>query len=287
MRALGTRTLLPSLALAVMATQARAQAPAFMEATSEADDGKPATAMWNVVDGNNGSVWCAKSGQKEALNFTFEEPVVVTHLTLLLPHQKGDNGVVDRSVARPKVVFVADVEHRVEAKFKDTLELQSLELTPPAKGRRIVVEFDESYPGAAEGGTLCLAELSLRSKTKELTTDLAGKARGVNTPARKLLHEWHDDISAPQRTLLFNVDGTFRYNYAPLLGDEKPVKLKGRWTATGGSVTLETGGKSYTLQTRMTQVDNGDGMHTELQLSGDAPHNSLIETFKPAPLLLP
>ena len=280
----------PSLAVAVviaLAPAVRASSPAFIEATSELDGGKPATSMWNAVDANTGTVWCTQkqSSGKQAINFTFDDAVTVTHIGLLAPHAK--DGSVDKVNKRAKIVYVADVGHRVEAKFKDTAEMQVLELTPPAKGRRVVVEFDESWAGAADDAPLCVAEIVLKSKAKELTSDLGHKARGMNAPARKLLHQWHDDLSAPTRTLLFNVDGTFQYRFTPLLDDQKPAKLKGKWSAGGSSVTLDTGGKSFTLKTRLTTIDDGDDPHTELALSGEAPHPSMIESFKPAPLLLP
>ena len=280
------RFCLPTVVLALAPGFALAS-PAFIESTSELDGGKPATTMWNVVDDNGATVWCSakQSSGKQAINFTFEEPVTVTHIGLLFAH--GKDGVVDKTNKRPKIVYVADVGHRVEAKFKDSPDMQVLALTPPAKGSRVVVEFDESWPGVADDAPICVAEVVLKNKNKELTSELAQKARGMNTPARKLLHQWHDDLSAPTRTLLFNVDGTFHYRFTPLLDDEKPAKVKGKWTASGSSVTLEVHGKSYTLQTRLTKIDDGDDPHTELALSGEAPHPSMIETFKPAPLLLP
>lgn len=273
-------------ATGLLSTTALASSPAFMEATSEQDAGKPATSMWNAVDGNPGTMWCTSGppGRKEALNFTFEEPVTITHLGLLLV---GKDGVADKTNKRPRVVFVADVEHRVEARFKDVAEMQTLELTPPARGTRVVVEFEEAAPGATDNAPLCVAEVVLTSKGKDLTDGLGAKARGVSAASRTLLHQWHDDISAPMRTLIFNVDGTFIYRFQPLLDDEKPARLKGKWTATGTSVTLETGGKSYRLATRLTAVDGGATGSTVLNLSGTAPHPSMIGDFNPAPMLLP
>ncbi|MDP2343387.1 MAG: hypothetical protein Q8O67_20685 [Deltaproteobacteria bacterium] len=280
------RALLSSVVVAGFASAAAAS-PAFIEATSELDEGKPATAMWNVVDDSVNTVWCShkETDGKQAINFTFEDSVTVTHIGLMFPHAK--DGAVDKTNKRPKIVFVADVGHRVEAKFKDTPDMQVLELTPPAKGNRVVVEFDETWPGVAADAPICVAEVVLKNKNKELSSELAAKARGMNTPARKLLHQWHDDLSAPTRTLLFNVDGTFHYRFTPLLDDQKPAKVKGKWSAGASTLNLEVGGKSYSLQTRLTKIDDGDDPHTELALSGEAPHPSMIETFKPAPLLLP
>ncbi|HEY1101597.1 MAG TPA: hypothetical protein VGF99_21845, partial [Myxococcota bacterium] len=152
---------------------------------------------------------------------------------------------------------------------------------------RVVVEFVEPYPGAADDAPLCVADVSLKAAGKDVTSGLAGKARGVNTPARKLLHQWHDDISAPSRTLIFNVDGSFLYRYASLLDDSKPVKLRGKWSATSGNVTLDVGGKSYRLETQFTKIDGGGEGVELLTLAGTAPHESMLGELRPAPLLLP
>lgn len=280
-------SLVASAALCFAALPAKAGAPAFIEATSELDGGKPATSMWNAVDNNVGTIWCSEKqvSGKQAINFTFEESVSVTHIGLLFP--RGKDGGVDRANKRPKIVSVADVGHRVEAKFKDSLEMQILELTPPTKGRRIVVEFDEFWAGATDDAPLCVAEIVLKSKTRELTGEIAQKVRGINTSGRRLLHQWHDDLSAPTSSLLFSMDGTFTYGFTPLMDDQKPLKLKGRWSAGGNTLTLEVKGKSFSLETRLTMVDDAGAKYPELSLAGVAPHPSMIATFKPAPLLLP
>jgi hypothetical protein len=87
--------------------------------------------------------------------------------------------------------------------------------------------------------------------------------------------------------LVFNVDGSFTYRFESLLDDSKPVRLKGHWTAAGSTLNLDTGGKSYKLEMRFTKVDSGSGNVEVLTLAGTAPHESMIEEFKPAPLLLP
>ncbi len=275
-----------TIVVGLTATTAMADKPAFIEATSERDDGKPQTSMWNAVDGNPGTMWCSQASpdQKEALNFTFEEPVVITHLGLTFV---GKDGAADKTNKRPRIVYVADVEHRVEAKFKDTSDNQVLELTPPAKGTRVVVEFEDAYAGATDDAPVCVAEVTLKGKGKDVTDGLGAKARAINSPGRKLLHQWHDDISAPSRTLIFNVDGTFIYRFEDLMGEEKPVKLSGKWSAGAGSVTLDVGGKSYKLNTRLTAVDGPKRDTWLLTLSGNAPHPSMVNDFNPAPLMLP
>lgn len=278
--------LLLAVPLAVASAPAAAEDIAFVEASSERDDGRPATNMYNAVDGKDTTAWCTKGDDREpVLSFGFDQPVTVTHIGLVVGAVKGGN--LDRSTRRARVVTVGDVEHRVEAKFRDEAALQVLELSPPAKGRRIVVEFPGVYDGQGDDAPLCIAEVVLKTGGRELTgNQIATKLRALNTPSKRLLHEWLDDVSAPQRTLLFNVDGTFTYRYEPLL-EGKPARLRGKWTAVDRAITLEWGGKSFRLKSRLTKIDEGDGSTVELVVAGEPPHPSMAATYRPAPSRLP
>lgn len=277
-----------TLALVVLALPSAAWAEdiAFVEASSELDDGKPATNAYNAVDGKDTTAWCTKKDDATGavLSFGFDQAVTVTHIGLVVGAIKGTE--LDRTTKRARIVYVADVEHRVEAKFKDDATMQILELKPPAKGKRIVVEFPGAYDGAPDA-PLCIGEVLLRHGGTPMTgASVAAKVRALNTPSKRLLHEWLDDVSAPARTLLFNIDGTFTYRFEPLL-EGKPAKLRGKWTATNGAVTLTIGEKSWRVETRVTKVDDGDEHTVELVLSGDPPHPSMAGTFRPAPARMP
>ena len=272
------------VSLALLALPVAAEDIAFLEASSELDDGRPLTNMYNAVDGRNGTAWCSKKEDAGSayLSFGFDQPVTVTHLGLVVGALKGTD--LDKTNKRARIVYVADAEHRVEAKFKDDAALQLLELVPAAKGRRIVIEFPGAYGPDAP---LCLAEVVLKNKDVLMTgANVASKMRAVNRPARRLLHEWIDDVSAPSRTLLFNLDGTFSYRFEPLL-EGKPKKLKGKWSALDRSITFTIGDKSWRVDTRIAQVDGGDSDTTELVITGDPPHPSMAATFRRAPARLP
>jgi hypothetical protein len=273
------------LVVAALPSAAWAEDIAFVEASSELDDGRPASSVYNAVDGKETTAWCTKKDDESAaLSFGFDQPVTVTHIGLVVGAIKGTE--LDKKTKRARIVYVADVGHRVEAKFKDDGAMQILELKPPAKGKRIVVEFPGAYDGAA-GEPLCIGEVLLKNGGTPMTgANVATKVRGLNTPSKRLLHEWLDDVSAPTRTLLFNIDGTFTYRFEPLL-EGKPAKLRGKWTALNNSVTLTIGDKSWRVETRLTKVDDGDEHTVELVLSGDPPHPSMAGTFRPAPARLP
>ena len=290
MRASFLAVLLPVVGV-VTASAAHAEDVAFVESSSELDDGKPASSMYNAIDGKDTTAWCAKPGDAmPLLSFGFAEPVTVTSITLLVGATKGTPIDLDKSKKRARIVYIGDNDHRVEAKFKDDVGVQTLELSPPAKGKRIVVEFPGVYDGAAPDAPLCVSEIVLKSKNNELTgASVATKLRSMNGPGKKLLHEWLDDVSAPTRTLLFNVDGTFAYRFEPLL-EGKPAKVRGKWTAAGSSVTFTIGDKSWRMESRITRVDEGaspDAATVELTLQGDAPSPSMAATFHPAPSKLP
>jgi hypothetical protein len=271
----------------MLALPAAAEDIAFMEASSELHDGRPATNMYNAVDGRETTAWCSKAedANSAVLSFGFDQPVTVTHLGIIVGAIKGSG--LDKTNKRARIVYVADVAHRVEAKFRDDGAMQTLELSPPAKGRRIVIELADAYDGSSPNAPLCVAEVVLKNKNAVMTgNSVASKVRALNTPSKRLLHEWIDDVSAPSRTLLFNLDGTFKYRFEPLL-EGKPAKLKGKWSAVDRAITLTIGGKSWRIESRLTKVEDGSAQTVELVLAGDAPHPSMAATFRPAPARLP
>ena len=278
--------LLAMVVALVPALPVHADDVAFVEATSELDEGKPATQAYNAVDGNRGSAWCAsKSDDKPALAFGFDAPTLVTHIGIVVGAVKSD--AIDKDNKRARIIVVNDGQVRREIRLKDDATLQSFELNPPAKGNRVVVEFPYTYAGKEPDAPLCVAEVQLRTHANVLVgTQMAAKLRALNTPSKRLLHEWVDDVSAPTRTLLFNADGSFTYSFVPLM-EGKPVKLKGRWTAIDHALTLDVNGKTFHIQTRLTNVDDGGQHAVELAVEGESPDASMIGQYRPAPLKLP
>lgn len=276
---------LVTVAAASSATTARAEDVAFVEPTSELDDGRPASYVWNAIDGKDTTAWCSKQNPEgEALAFGFDAPVTVTQVGVVVGAVKS--GDLDKARKRARLVYVSDQQQRREVTFKDEPGLQMVDLPSPAKGQRIVVEFAQFYEGGSPGAPVCVGEVVLKGKGGAMSGDRTGaKLRGLNTPSRRLLHEWLDDPSAPSKTLVFNLDGTFTYKYTPLL-EGKPAKVRGKWIASGGSVTLEAGGKSYPMKTQLTAIDEGDGKTQQLTLSGEGPHAQIAGDYKLAPLKL-
>lgn len=269
-----------SVAAALSSTGANAQALAYIEASSELDDGKPATFAYNLVDGKDTTAWCGKPGARgERLVFGFTKSATITELGVVAGAVKGNE--VDKRRHRARQVVVSDGRVERVIPLKDTHELQAVKLEPPAQGRMIVVEVRETYPG--EPGTpVCLGEIQMKGARDFTGGDLAKQVRALPTPARRLLHSWVDAVDAPERSLQFALDGTFTYDYTPFI-EGKPVRLQGKWKASQRTVTLEVGGKTYNLQKVLSQIQGENGSSEQLTLSGDGPHPSLNHAFVIAP----
>ena len=264
---------------------ARAASPlAYVEAAHELDDGRPATSAYNLVDGKPATAWCSKGRpHREEIIFGFKSKQKVTHISVIVGAMRGKE--LDKRRARPRVLAVTDGSIRREIEIKDTAEPQLIELEPAATANRLLVTVLETRAGATPDAPVCMRELQLRKANRVLTGPEVGKAlRGLSTPARRLLHSWVDEPAAPERTLLFSLDGTFTFTYEPLM-DGKPVRLKGKWRATKKTVTFEVRGKKTRMKSLLTKLDDGEGqIVTQLRLSGDGPSEAMNFEYQPAPM---
>lgn len=275
--ALGVAALFTALA----ASGARADALAYIEASSELDDGKPASFAYNLVDGKDTTAWCAKPNPAggDRLVFGFTKPVTISEIGIVVGAVKS--GALDKRRHRAREIVVSDGRVERTLKMKDTVEMQKVKLNPPAKGRMLVVEVRQTYAG--EPGTpVCIGEIHLKGGRNYTGGDLARQVRSLPTPARRLLHAWVDEVSAPERSLTFALDGSFTYDYAPLM-EGKPVRMRGKWKAGHRTVTLEFRSKTYHLKKVLSQIDGDEGVSEQLTLSGEGPHPSMNHAFVIAP----
>lgn len=266
---------------ALLASGARADALAYIEASSELDDGKPASFAYNLVDGKDTTAWCSKPNPSgsDRLVFGFTKPVTISEFGIVVGAVKGSG--LDKRRHRAREVSVSDGRVERILPMKDEGGLQKVKLDPPAKGRMLVVEVKKTFAG--EPGTpVCIGEIHLKGGRSYTGGDLSRQVRSLPTPARRLLHAWVDEVSAPERSLVFALDGTFTYDYTPFI-DGKPVRLRGKWRASHRALTLEMGSKSYHLKKVLANIDGDEGPSEQLTLSGDGPHSSLNHAFVIAP----
>jgi hypothetical protein len=272
------------LATTLAAPHALAGNLAFLEASSELDDGRPRSYVYKLIDGKETTAWCSKPNAEggETITLGFLKPDKVRELTVVVGAVRG--GKLDKKRARAKLLSVSDGQMEQQFPLDDSAKPQKLKLNPPAKGRMIVVRIDEIYPGEP-GSELCMGQMTIKGRAVYGGDNTGREVRSLPTPARRMLHQWVDEPSAPERTLILGLDGTFRYEFVPLM-EGRPVKLVGKWRAGHRSLTLETRGKKYVLKKRLTEVENDYGKSQQMTLQGDAPHSSLNADFVIAPATL-
>jgi hypothetical protein len=274
-----TARLVPFLALALLsASQAGAQSLAFVEASSELDDGKPRSYAYNLIDGKDTTAWCSKPNPgTERLVFGFTKRATVSEFGIVVGAIQG--GKIDKRRHRAAEVVVSDGQVERILPMKDEPGLQKIKLNPPAKARMLVVEIRGLHDGEA-GTPLCIGEIHL--KGGRVYTGKGKEVRSLPTPARRLLHSWVDDVGAPERTLIFGLDGKFRYEFTPLM-EGKPRTIVGDWRAGSRTVTLEWRGKKYVMKKRLSKIDGDFGETQQMTLQGDAPHSSMNADYQIAP----
>lgn len=273
---------LMSLLVGCAAAPAAATSLAYVESSSELDDGAPATYGYNLVDGNENTAWCSRPGPGSAspeFVFGFAQPVTLKEVGLIAGAIKS--GALDKERARARQVALSDGRVEVTLPLRDTAELQHLKLATPVKGRMFVLRIQDTYAGGP-GSPTCMAEVQLRGAQAYTGGTIGGQVRALPIPARRLLHAWVDEVSAPERSLVLAVDGTFAYDFTPLI-EGKPAKLRGRWRANQRTLTLEVGGKSYAMRKVLSEIETEDARGEQLTLSGEGPHPSLNASFVIAP----
>lgn len=276
------RSLLPFLAAAVVSTAgpAAAQSLAFVEASSELDNGRPRSYAYNLVDGKDTTAWCSKPNPgAEKITFGFTKRATVTEIGVVVGAVKG--GKIDKRRHRAAQIVVSDGRMERILPMRDEPGMQKVKLNPPAKGRMLVVEVRELHMGEA-GTPVCVGEIFLKGGHVYTHSKIGREVRSLSTPARRMLHTWVDDVGAPERLLTFALNGKFYYEYTPLM-EGKPIKLIGDWRASHRGLTLEWRGKKYHLKKRLTDIEGDFGASKQLTIQGKAPHSSLISDYQVAP----
>ena len=90
---------------------------AFVEASSELDEGRPATYGYNLVDGKDTSAWCSQEQpNNEAVMIGFDRRVKITKVGVIVGALKG--GKIDQDaiadVASLNVTLLTEMDNAVD-----------------------------------------------------------------------------------------------------------------------------------------------------------------------------
>ncbi|MEW5848398.1 MAG: discoidin domain-containing protein [Myxococcota bacterium] len=286
------RELCGAATLLLLGTVARADKSvpgvfSYVIATSSENGEAPSTWPFNALDGKPTTGWCtAGDAVGQSLVLGFMKPETITHVG-------GVPGVVvgtllDGGHARVRELELNDGKERRTVVFIDDAKLQEVMLQPPMTVRELTITIKDVFPSEKAGAGACLGELSLRKGDMPLTGEaVARQVRGITRPKLRLVGPWVDNPSAPERFLTLALDGTFTWRFEPLM-EGSPTTLSGTWDVANGRLQLKPrAGKPSALKYTHDKVQERGGTFQQLVLEGEAGHEKLPGSYRPAVLLNP
>lgn len=295
-------SLLPLVALC--AIPAHADGPAYAESNlTVEDDIRTAPEQkqnpYVLFDGKAQTAWC-KATNDAFVVVGFSNIANITHIgvTLDVPKTGKDAGKTDKTDKANKPdpadptgaktslsLLISNGETEVTVPLKSTGDAQTVEIRPALKGKRLHVRLvGKNVAGEMAASDLpCIGELQLKDGNKQHTSPSgASKALALTGVQKLLTRAWIDDPSAPERNLVFAADGTFLFQYEPILDENgKVTTLRGTWQATEKSLRLDVDGKSYNLSLQTSGSHAGD---LEIAIIGEGPHPKLPTNFRALPV---
>lgn len=195
----------------------------------------------NLLDGVSSTVWCSRGADalSETLSFGFAEPVTLSRVEVTTGNAASDQTF--HAFSRVRKLLLRGPDATATVAVEDRPGLQSVQLEKPLRGKVFGVEVLDSYSAEDPLAPVCLADLIPYAGS----TALAGPALRrslVYQPARvELLGLWFGGPEgAPDRTLTFFLDGTWRYAPEGTTARVKP--LAGKWWLKSGQVWLSLPG---------------------------------------------
>ena len=252
---------------------------AYLYASSEEHDGKPRSYVYNLIDGKDGTAWCAKPGaENQALVYGLKKATQITKVTIVPGILK--DGDFDGEKRSARHLLISDGTTVRDIELARAAEAQEIKLDPPVHAEEITITISETH--GPSDAPLCIPRLDIWRKGANLSSGMHQKVRSLSTSARKLVHRWTDNVDAPEKTLLLAIDGTFTFHFEPLL-EGKPLTIRGTWRGGRRKLRMESRGKSGPLSPVLSEVDDGDGVRTQLTLSGKGLSEHLAGDYQPAP----
>lgn len=267
-------------AVLLLAPGVSAQDVAYVEWTSDGSEGKPGAWGYNAFDGREGTAWCsAGDGVGETLTVGFIGKQKVSEIGVIVGALS--KGQLDKGRARLRQLTVSDGRTKLTLSFRDTPDLQFVKFKPQLDSEKMTFQVADVFHGAERGAPICISEIRLKRGSSEITGVSVGqRVRSLTTPKQRLLHLWVDQPGAPERYLVFSMDGTFRWVYAPIL-EGKGTRIFGEWYVNGSQLTLKSrAGTSGHYKIRHQRVDDGDQTHGQLVIEGSGLHDMIPGTYQ-------
>ncbi len=258
-----------ALLLAAAAANA-APSVGWVRASGQLDASTPSRySPLNLLDGLPATAWCSRDADalKETLAFGFAEPVTLTRLEVTTGNAASEQAF--HAYSRVRKLLLRGPEATATVTLEDRLGPQSVLLEKPLKGRAFTLEVLDSFSAEDPLAPVCLADLLPFAGATPLAGAVLRKQLGTQPGRTEVLGLWYGGPDgAPDRTLAFFLDGTWRSLPEGSSGHGKP--LAGKWWTKAGEVwlTLPGAGKVEARPRVVAQKDAAGKPLVTLVLDG-------------------
>lgn len=234
----------------------------------------------NLLDGRDNTAWCSPTGDplNELLSFGATAPVKIDELKITTGNN-FDSTTFNEFARAKKVVLKAGKQTRT-LKLEDVRGPQTLAVTPPLEGTRFTLEVLDSYAPDDPDAPVCLTDVIFSASGRALSGNWMTTRLKYDKQIDAVLGPWFAGFDkTPDRFLVFNFDGTFRYSFEPYdTVRAKPEALEGTYDISAARVTFTVGGKRSAAKWSREPGKKG----LSLTFDGDLPEQ-LKQAFRSVP----
>lgn len=237
-RARNWKTVVFGLTLTVIGADiAQAAEPlAYVRSSSQHGKARVHHAL-NLLDDDPESIWCegrAGLGEGEEIRFFFKRPQRIDRI-VIAPSSKTGRHI--------EVVRVSDGTNTVQIPIGDAIVEQPLR--QPMRGKTYTVSI-EQVGGKNAGASLaedvaCLGDVLLYQGKQLFGGKMPANKLRYDKMRDQVLGRWSGEpLGAPEKFLTFALDGTWEWNFQPLL-DGKPERASGEYRFRGNRLLMRVG----------------------------------------------
>ncbi|MGQ0507868.1 MAG: NADase-type glycan-binding domain-containing protein [Myxococcaceae bacterium] len=227
----------------------------------------------NLLDGREITAWCSPTGDalSEVLIFGFKGIAKIDEIRVYT-----GNGFDDKTFeqySRVKKLSIKGPAGAQSFSVADQRGQQSVSLNPPVTGERFSVEVLDIYSAEDLDNPVCITDLVFYSDGKPLNGPWLTPKLKYDRNRASVLGTWFSGhAGAPDRSISFFFDGTYRFLFDPFDPTEKTRSFGGSFEVGGGRIVLEGVPGKGKISARLHREGEGKGDRS-LVFEGDLPED--------------
>ncbi|MBI5511508.1 MAG: hypothetical protein HY903_22355 [Deltaproteobacteria bacterium] len=212
---------------------------AYVRASSQylAEKAPAAYHPLNLLDDDPATVWCEGidgTGEGEEIRFYFKEAQKVDRVVVTPTPETG---------RRVSIVRLSDGTNNVNIELADSIEQQPLKrpLSGTTYTLTVVQVAEPQRESKLDKSVACLADVLLYFKNKPFGGKTSPDKLKYDARRDQILGRWSGEpLGAPERFMIFAIDGTWDWTFVPMLGG-KSSRVTGEYRFRGDRLLMRKG----------------------------------------------